>query len=94
MSNAIISISLLGFEQTLDCEQIKAVKSYFVASGHMVNKKINLDHHEVLVLRSFIMACKVTLSILSQHNCSTSICLPRWSLQCCSRLVMAFIFWY
>ena len=27
-----------------------AVKSYFLASGHMVNKKINLHHHEVIVL--------------------------------------------
>ena len=151
--SVIRSISLLGFEQTLDCEQIKSGKnpqkslfyeyasilwgyalditimvmrnpnlsvplevlaswkmtfplsdfnmsskmegkSYFLASGHMVYKKINLDHHEAKVLWSFLMACKVTLSILCRPNCSILIRLPRWSLQRYSGLVMAFIDWY
>ena len=31
-----------------------AVKSYFLASGHMVNKKINLDHHEVIFFKALV----------------------------------------
>ena len=65
----------------------------FLASGHMVNKKINLDPHELIVLWVFIMACNV-LSVLCRPSCSISICLARWPLQRYSGLVMLFIYWY